>query len=284
MVANHFRWDFYGLSTDTKPDATNPRVADGSTYYEANTSKLYVWYKDQWYEKASTGGGGGGSDNVKVLTSEDYNYPESNPNSVGLWLLPPGVYFVDNSDSLSTAVKVHKDDTGLYYTCSFFEVTTLPQTSAILINVYGNFTSADGEGFYGFRQYKVGATGSEQDHVIYVNNTELAEVKPNSINPSYYDYPNNNPDGVAVWNLNDGNYKIEATEDYPIKLYFETSTTMDVCWGELYVKTLIDGNKFVNFEYLTYQQNNYSSEKGWCRVDTSTGTLIEMKMYTEESV
>lgn len=122
MVANHFRWDFYGLSTDSKPDATNPKVADGSTYYEADTSKLYVWYKDQWYEKQAGGelpvatsetlggikvgdglsiteagvlsssGGGGEAGAFKLLTTEDYNYPADNPDGVAPWLLPAGMY------------------------------------------------------------------------------------------------------------------------------------------------------------------------------------------------
>ena len=56
MVAQHYRWDFIGLSTDTKPDATNEKVTNGSTYYESNTSKLYIWYNNQWYEKTATGG------------------------------------------------------------------------------------------------------------------------------------------------------------------------------------------------------------------------------------
>lgn len=47
------RWDFIGLSTDTKPTADNPKVTDGSTFYEANTSKLYFWVGSQWYEKTS---------------------------------------------------------------------------------------------------------------------------------------------------------------------------------------------------------------------------------------
>ena len=55
----HYRWDFIGLSTDSKPTtSTSPKVVDGSTYYEADTSKLYVWYSDQWYEKEAIGGGG----------------------------------------------------------------------------------------------------------------------------------------------------------------------------------------------------------------------------------
>lgn len=45
-----YRWDFLGLSTESKPTATNENVTDGSTYFEVNTSKMYVWYKDQWYE------------------------------------------------------------------------------------------------------------------------------------------------------------------------------------------------------------------------------------------
>lgn len=47
------RWDFIGLSTDVKPTATNPKVTDGSTFYEADSSKLFFWTKDRWYEKTS---------------------------------------------------------------------------------------------------------------------------------------------------------------------------------------------------------------------------------------
>lgn len=48
------RWNFIGLSTDTKPTpATDSRVVDGSTFFAADTSKLYFWTKNQWYEKTS---------------------------------------------------------------------------------------------------------------------------------------------------------------------------------------------------------------------------------------
>ena len=57
MVEQYVRWDFIGLSTDTKPDSTNEKVTNGSTYYEANTSKYYVYYNGSWYEKTATGGG-----------------------------------------------------------------------------------------------------------------------------------------------------------------------------------------------------------------------------------
>ena len=98
MVAQHYRWDFIGLSTDDKPTPqTSEKVADGSTFYCSDNSKLYVWYNDQWYEKEATGGGGGEGD-VKTLTSADYNYPAINPNSIALWLLESGIYQIVPGD------------------------------------------------------------------------------------------------------------------------------------------------------------------------------------------
>lgn len=47
------RWDFIGLSSDEKPTATDPKVINGSTFYEADTSKLYFWTDGQWYNKTS---------------------------------------------------------------------------------------------------------------------------------------------------------------------------------------------------------------------------------------
>lgn len=53
-IQNLTRWDFIGLSSDSKPTPANSnKVVDGSTFYEANTSKLYFWTKDRWYEKTS---------------------------------------------------------------------------------------------------------------------------------------------------------------------------------------------------------------------------------------
>ena len=60
MVMQHYRWDFIGLSTDEKPTPqTSEKVVDGSTFYCSDTSKLYVFCKDTWYERKPLGGGGG---------------------------------------------------------------------------------------------------------------------------------------------------------------------------------------------------------------------------------
>lgn len=52
-IQNYTRWDFIGLSSDEKPTKDNPKVTNGSTFYEADTSKLYFWVDTKWYEKTS---------------------------------------------------------------------------------------------------------------------------------------------------------------------------------------------------------------------------------------
>lgn len=71
MVKEHYRWDFIGLSTDEKPTPeTSEKVVDGSTFYCSDTSKLYVFCQDEWYEKKPLGeGGGGGSSITPVQTT-----------------------------------------------------------------------------------------------------------------------------------------------------------------------------------------------------------------------
>lgn len=70
MVNNHYRWDFIGLSTDEKPTPeTSEKVVDGSTFYCSDTSTLYVFCKDNWYERKALGDGGGGSSINVVQTT-----------------------------------------------------------------------------------------------------------------------------------------------------------------------------------------------------------------------
>lgn len=47
------RWDFIGLSSESKPSSDCFKVTNGSTFYEADTSKLFFWVDGTWYEKTS---------------------------------------------------------------------------------------------------------------------------------------------------------------------------------------------------------------------------------------
>lgn len=88
MVNQHYRWDFIGLSTDDKPTfASSPKVTDGSTFYESDTSKLYVWYQDQWYEKEDTGGGS--SINVVQTTGDSTTDVMSQNATTGMVFADP---------------------------------------------------------------------------------------------------------------------------------------------------------------------------------------------------
>lgn len=41
------RFDYLGLSTDTKPE----NEVDGSTFYEVDTSAFFISYNGTWYEQ-----------------------------------------------------------------------------------------------------------------------------------------------------------------------------------------------------------------------------------------
>ena len=43
------RVDYIGLSTDTK---TTDDIVDGSTFWEVDTSTLYIYYEGIWYAQS----------------------------------------------------------------------------------------------------------------------------------------------------------------------------------------------------------------------------------------
>ncbi|MBO7733210.1 MAG: hypothetical protein J6S67_11670 [Methanobrevibacter sp.] len=92
MVEQHYRWDFVGLSTDTKPTpTTSEKVVDGSTFYCSDTSKLYVFCKDDWYERKPLGGGGGGDINVVQTTGTSTTDVMSQNATTSMIFANPGI-------------------------------------------------------------------------------------------------------------------------------------------------------------------------------------------------
>ena len=101
MVSQKYRWDFIGLSTDTKPTSeTSDKVVNGSTFYCSDTSKLYVYCDGTWYERKALGGGGGGgtSDYPDLTNKPKINNVELNGNktSSDLGLQPAGNYALES--------------------------------------------------------------------------------------------------------------------------------------------------------------------------------------------
>lgn len=117
MVKNHYRWDFIGLSTDTKPTPdTSEKVADGSTFYESDTSKYYVWCQDDWYEKTSTGGGGGGGgavDTVNNVSPDSNGNVELTPSDIGAQAaLTAGSNITIENETISATDTTYSDFVG----------------------------------------------------------------------------------------------------------------------------------------------------------------------------
>lgn len=103
MVSQKYRWDFIGLSTDTKPTSeTSDKVVNGSTFYCSDTSKLYVYCDGTWYERKALGGGGGGgtSDYPDLTNKPKINNVELNGNKTSSDLgLQPEISVVQTSAS-----------------------------------------------------------------------------------------------------------------------------------------------------------------------------------------
>lgn len=116
----HYRWDFFGLSTDTKPTPEDsPKVVDGSTFYESDTSKLFVFYKDTWYERKPLGEGGGGgesSDETDYGVVYYYdNYIASINNIYGEECTPT----IENMSLFSQFASKNSDSSNFYFDFQF---------------------------------------------------------------------------------------------------------------------------------------------------------------------
>lgn len=46
-----YRFDYLRLSSEAKPEP----VVDGSSLYEVDTQKLYLYYKGTWYSQSEDG-------------------------------------------------------------------------------------------------------------------------------------------------------------------------------------------------------------------------------------
>lgn len=143
VTENHYRWDFIGLSTDDKPTpATSDQVTDGSTFYTSDDSKLYIWYKDQWYEKEDTGGGGGGGGSL-------------DPNSYDLEIMNPAVegYIDDVTYTFANANAYDADDYATSEVSDYVAEATedgyrgdQPEGQSITLSVQGNYHIVDWAG------------------------------------------------------------------------------------------------------------------------------------------
>lgn len=177
VTDNHYRWDFIGLSTDDKPTpATSPKVVDGSTFYCSDNSKLYVYCKNQWYEKTATGGSS--------------------------YTAGTGITIADDTISVDTTTIQPKLTAGS-------NVTIADNTISATDTTYSAFTGTDG--------VDAGTSGlvpapaiTDVDKFLKSDGT-WSEAGGSisgaiALTTADYNYPANNPNGIAPWLLAPGLY------------------------------------------------------------------------------
>ena len=328
MVKQHYRWDFIQLSTDEKPTPeTSEKVTDGSTFYCSDTSKLYVYCKDNWYERKPLGGGGGGttytagdgiditddtisvdtdtiqekltagtnitiSDNVISasggggvieLTSADYNYPSDNPTSIAVWLLDDGIY-----STKSAGVKFDAFMNPAYST-SFIVVTDSSDNKYTII-----FNNSEG-GY--IRQTGVNATDANRiltdKNIKSSTGTSTKDVMSQkavtdaiassgggvkTLTSADYNYPAQNPQGIAFWLLDEGQYITDSsvTAVYP-------NSTSKVNTSDIYsIQSILKASSSHKGVYL-YTRGEESNTKFVTTINPNGTSAITKTIPTQVS-
>lgn len=185
MVAQHYRWDFVGLSTDTKPTPeTSEKVVDGSTFYCSDTSKLYVFCKDTWYERKALGGGGGGT----TYTAGD------------------GIDITDDTISVDTTTIQPKLTAGS-------NVSISDNTISATDTTYSNFTGTDGTAAGTAGLVPAPATTDVGKFLKADGTWDTAGGGVKTLTRADYNFPSNNPFVLAPWLLPPGQYIVAPHTD-----------------------------------------------------------------------
>ena len=229
-----------------------------------------------WVEVGAGGGGGG----VTELTPADYNYPESGTKtSVALWKLPAGLYYADNAASLNTVLKVYANDTGEYYYYSTFLVFEDAQSQGY-VTIYG-LMGSDGNIGHIWKVWKQNGYLSDSLSIPTVEYIESTfQYAPDMLYADDYDYPEEDPDGIAVWNLNtDTNYIFYE----PVKVYLNSTTSFTCSTnGRLSIGKTSGSNKF--FEFVICENGTTDVIAGFGFTNQSTGAKVTLKSYTTSDI
>lgn len=204
MVKNHYRWDFIGLSTDTKPTPdTSEKVADGSTFYESDTSKYYVWCQDAWYEKTSTGGGGGGGavDTVNNVSPDANGNVELTPSDIGAQAaLTAGSNITIDDGTISATDTTYTAGTNV--SISSGNVISATDTT------YSNFVGTDGTAAGTAGLVPAPATTDAGKVLSASGSWTTPDAGIKTLTTADYNYPTNNPTTIALWLLEPGAYSV----------------------------------------------------------------------------
>lgn len=251
MVTQHYRWDFIGLSTDTKPTPeTSPKVVDGSTYYCADTSKLYVYSTDDWYERKPLGGGGGGGG------TSDFDELDNRPKyDNAVMTSSTNIPKVPTVNDATLTITQNGVNAGTF-TSNDADDTTIALTDT----TYSNFTGTDGSSAGAAGLVPAPAT-TDAGKFLKADGTWAEASGGGSgaieLTSANYDYPDANPTGVALWRLPAGMYWTKQG----VRTF--TSTSFNINSEKTFIVANSDYNYYTDIIviYSAGAQNTYTAFK-----------------------
>lgn len=183
---------------------------------------------------AAAGGGG-----AVELTEADYNYPADNPERLDLTTLKPGVYYMTGYQGLnyqfngigsafSTPVTLIVMDGGIIHKTDgdnrIFYLTGNSGTILLTVSDIANNLM----------------TNSSQKALSARQGVILKQMINYDLGNNGDDYPAASPDGLKLWDLNDGNYYL----DMPRKIYLDSDINngIDGFQGWIKVMRMSDGS------------------------------------------
>lgn len=183
----------------------------------------------------SAQGGGGGA--IVELTAADYNYPVANPEYIALWLLPEGLYHINDANNVKAKFSTSSwaGEVG-----ATFLVTTEPgyERDCKTIFEFGNISMRDDKGADMLRAYRVRQSNGQQMNVASLATyDQLMSAAIRDLTPfgSGKNWPVNNPDGIAAWKQV-GQFDLK----YKTKLYLTPDIAIENFIGR------VESNQFEN--------------------------------------
>lgn len=216
--------DFVGTDGTTAGEAglvPAPAITDAGKFLKADGT---------WAEVAS------GGESVITLTSADYNYPIDNPTRVSLWDKESGFYTWANGVrvAFSTSSSTTQEGSALVFNPEGYYTDMVQVYPAGEASTYTMWKTV--------RETGVASSGYSNTHPITTSNivqstgtsaanimsqkavTDALNALPTGggmveLTSADYNWPENNPDGVAIWLLDPGVY----TRDPSTKVYLTSS-------------------------------------------------------------
>ena len=255
-MVNHYRWDFIGLSTDSKPTAeTSEKVTDGSTYYCSDNSKLYVWCKNQWYEKTVSGGG-------------TYELPIASAETLG------GVK-VGSNLSIDSETGVLSATNTTYSAGSNVSISDENVISAT-DTTYSNFVGTDGTSAGTAGLVPAPATTDAGKFLKADGTWDTAGggggTPIHELTSADYNYPTNNPTKVRLDKLASGWYKVSAS----------ATTGVAICYGSGGYNIGVYGEGYEFYCYIAKDPRQTGFGAGRCTIYAFIDNMLK-SVYVDGS-